>query len=456
MKTFKVILTFLIGGITASAQGNLGAYIDNAANNKFVEIANATNQISTPVDLDFHLDVINRPFELWVNNKGTSNSGGNTVIISDADTDTPSHKYVRDGNAWHFMALSSGIAFGDNGNFATSQDIIDANRNGGKFTGPTLWPSDLSIYGIVGNPPTSQYNGSHLDMIHQSPYGKGIAWESDNVFWIMDGYDLTVKRYNFHGDHGPGQTYHGDGEVRVYKDVSFKKSLTATVPSHCVIDDNKQWLYGCSTGDNKIFRLDITTGLYNKNLTKINNEPLAEYSEFLNATVEEVITTGLDKPVGIDIVGNQLIVTNNGSGELIIYDIDDDFAEMGRITPDYANADLMGVKIGPDGQIYFVDYSNKKVVRIENDQSFPVSTDEILNEATVKIYPNPSNSVMNFDFLETPRSIEILNLNGKLIQSLDLELRTQVDVSDLNAGIYLIKISFEDKVIHRKISVTKS
>ena len=74
----------------------------------------------------------------------------------------------------------------------------------------------------------------------------------------------------------------------------------------------------------------------------------------------------------------------------------------------------------------------------------------------MKIYPNPSNSVMNFDFLETPRSIEILNLNGKLIQSLDLELRTQVDVSDLNAGIYLIKISFEDKVIHRKISVTKS
>ena len=454
MKTFKVILTFLIGALTASAQGNLGAYIDNAVNNKFVEIANATNQISTPVDLDFHLDVINRPFELWVNNKGTSNSGGNTVIISDADTDTPSHNYVRDGNAWHFMALPSGIAFSDNGNFATSQDILDANRNGGKFTGPTLWPSDLSIYGVVGNPPTSNYNGSHLDMVHQSPYGKGIAWESDNIFWIMDGYDQTVKRYDFHGDHGPGQDDHSDGVVRVYNDVSFTKDFSA--PSHCVIDENKQWLYGCNTGDNKIFRLDITTGLYNKNLTKINNEPLAEYSEYLNATVEEVITSGLDKPIGIDILGNQLVVTNNGSGEIIIYDIDDNFSEIGRITPDYTNPDLMGVKVGLDGQIYFVDYQNKKVVRIENDLSFPVSTDEIVKEASVQVYPNPSNAMVNLDFLETPGSIQILNLEGRMIKSVEVSMKTQFDVSDLNAGIYLVKVSFEDKIIHRKITVTKS
>lgn len=449
MKKFTISLIILISSIQLQSQSHLEAYISNSDENDFVQIADATNQISNPVDLDFHLDFSGRPFELWVLNKGTNNSGGSTVLISDADSDNPTHQFIKDGNAWHFLALGSAIAFGDNGNWATSQDILDANRNGGNFTGPTLWSSDLTIYGIVGNPPSSSYNGSHLDMIHQSPYGKGIAWERENVYWVLDGYDNTLKRYDFKADHGPGQDYHGDGVVRVYSDISITKDFN--LPSHIVIDENKQYLYGCNTGGNSIFRIDIKSGSYNKNLTKINNEPLAEYSEFTGSTVEHIITTGLDKPVGIDIVEDHLIVTDNGNEEIVIYDRSD-FSEIGRITIPFTNPDLMGLKVGPDGKIYYVDYSAKKVFRIDNDQAFPLGTSK-LSQKYLSIYPNPSmNSIINVNS-SLSGSIYIRNLTGKTLIAGSIIENLTLDISNLTPGIYFIELIHQEGTISKKFVV---
>ena len=451
MKTITTTALILLISLTSISQSHLDAYINNASKNNFVKIGAVTNSISNPVDLDFHHDMVNRPFELWVVSKGTSNSGGTTVVITDADSDTPTHQYVKDGNAWHFMALPSAIAFGDNDNWATSQDILDANRNGGKFTGPTLWSSDLSIYGVVGNPPNSNYNGSHLDMIHQSPYGKGIAWETENVYWIIDGYDNTLKRYDFKSDHGPGQTSHDDGEVRVYSDVSITKDFS--LPSHIVIDENKNYLYGCNTGGNSIFRVDITTGSYNKNLTKINNEPLAEYSEYTSTSVEEIITLGLNKPVGIDVVDNHLIVTDNGNEEIVIYDLAD-FSEIGRITLPYSNPDLMGVKVGPDGKIYFVDYTSKSVYRIENDQAFPLSTAEISNDIELRISPNPARNSISIISSEIPNNIDVKDMNGRVLMALSPNsLSNVLDISELRAGIYIVQSIFNKVTLVQKIVV---
>ncbi|MCB0738065.1 MAG: hypothetical protein KDC92_11170, partial [Bacteroidetes bacterium] len=125
--------------------------------------------VLSPNDLEFNPDP-DRPNELWVLNPGTERTGASTVIVHGAGTSDQEAEYRIDGNAWHFMALATSLAFGDNGNFATSQGILDANRGyipGVNFTGPTLWTADLNIYAVVGNPVTPTVNGSHLDMIHQ-------------------------------------------------------------------------------------------------------------------------------------------------------------------------------------------------------------------------------------------------------------------------------------------------
>ena len=127
-------------------------------------IAGKGESIDDPTDLDFHPTLTN--MELWVVNRGTEGTGSNTTTIFNAGEEGQTSINKEDGNAWHFMSLTTGIAFSQNGNFGTSPGVYDANHDGGSaFTGPSLWSSDMAIYAEP-----SGGNGSHLDMLHASPY----------------------------------------------------------------------------------------------------------------------------------------------------------------------------------------------------------------------------------------------------------------------------------------------
>ena len=157
------------------------------------QVASSSNQLNSPTDLDFHPVLTN--MELWVCNKGTENSGGSTVTLYNAGEAGQTSVYKQDGNAWHFMSLPTGMAFSQNGNWANSPGVYDANHNGGAaFTGPSLWSSDMNTYAENAGAGT---NGSHLDMLHVSPKSQGIAAETDNAFWLfvlVGFHDLVAKK----------------------------------------------------------------------------------------------------------------------------------------------------------------------------------------------------------------------------------------------------------------------
>jgi len=76
---------------------------------------------------------------------------------------------------------------------------------------------------------------------------------------------------------------------------------------------------------------------------------------------------------------------------------------------------------------------------------------EIENIDFVNIYPNPAQNYIVVEFLmdyET-ENIEILDIVGKTIRQITIESSiTQINISDLEKGIYLIKVG---ETIHRLI-----
>ncbi|MCA9573643.1 MAG: hypothetical protein KC656_37670, partial [Myxococcales bacterium] len=173
------------------------------------------------------------------------------VIYFDPGTEAQTAEVRVDAYGEHFMAFVSSVAFADNGNFATCQESRDEWNVGPQapddFMGPTLWSADLDVFAMVGQafPPGAQ-EGSHLDMLHQSPLCMGIAHEQGNAFWAIDGLAGDVLRYDCVNDHGPGGGDHSDGVIRRYMDVTVTRE--ANIVSHMEYDHATGMLYIADTG----------------------------------------------------------------------------------------------------------------------------------------------------------------------------------------------------------------
>jgi outer membrane protein assembly factor BamB len=339
------------------ADSSVPEFFANATNVKpeFVLIADASARIKEPQDIDFNPT---RPNELWIINKETAMTGGSTVMLTEVGTPNQKFDYRKDGNAWHFMSLPSAIAFGENGNWATTANVQDANHAGGSFTGPTLWSSNLDIYAKDHGP---DKNGSHLDMLHTSPFSMGIAAEIDNIYWVFDGFNGNIVKFNFAADHGPGEHYHGDGKVHRYTEVKVKRE--PNVPSHMVLDAAKEWLYIVDGGNQRILRMNIKTGRKARDLPLVNEE-LAEYWEMLTVTWEEFIPSsfGLKKPCGIAIKDNRLFVSDYETGEVICFNIQTK-AELARVNTGAKG--IMGIALSRENVIYFANSLTNQILKIK-------------------------------------------------------------------------------------------
>ena len=419
-------------------------------------IVNSSSQVNNPRDLDFHpngdLWIINTGYEFYPNNPNpyviiTSansgpNPGGSTVKVTNPGMIGQSDLWQQDGNAWHFMSLPSGIAFSDNGNFATSTSVLDANHwlnqpygIDGKFTGPALWSSDPLIYAQDAGPGT---NGSHLDMLHASPYSMGIASEKDNVFWVYDDYSNDIVRYDFAEDHGPGNDDHADGVVLRYQDMGLN-AINHDIVNHLVLDSEKKWLYFVDGGNKRILRLDITSGdtAANYSAGNMNQDLLAldQYQKKTGFIWEEVVITGLDQPAGIDIIDDRLVVTDHSNGDIIFYDVSNVPAtEIGRVQTNEPG--IMGVVVGPNGRIWYANAALNKVVKIEPSSIIADVEEDQLVLIGNRIYPNPVFNTLHFN--STANFVSISDLNGKLILA-NNNINT-IDVSMFNKGVYFIDV----------------
>ena len=326
-----------------------------------------TDGLNNPRDLDFNTYRSDMN-ELWVINENSatydSNFGGSTVTFYNVGTDSQWTDYRKDSYSGHFMHTASAIAFSDNGGFANTLDIQDANGNpSGYFSGCSLWESDTSVYARVNQ--NGPELGSHWDMLHQSPFSVGIAAETANIYWLFDGFHNTIAKYNFqepHSDHEHGGEDHSDGLVYRYDEVVVER--VSGLSSHMVIDQGTDLLYVCDTGNNRIIRMNINSGSINYSLTPYG-ENIEGYYSMHNAEYETVVDSGLINPTGIDIYNNYLLVSDYSNGEIIIYNIEqqNNFQEIQRIQTNLSN-DVMGIKVGPDGSIWYVCTNSSRLYQI--------------------------------------------------------------------------------------------
>jgi hypothetical protein len=355
--------TLLCLGLLGAFQSNAQNYIDNylSGTPTYTTVANSAQSINMPRDLDFKPNT----HELWVANKGTS-AGGSIVIVYDAGQTTQSSQLRKDSHTGHFMIYPTGIAFGDNGEWASVNEIKNTASPTSTFMGPALWSSDTSIFSRVfqNNWVGSKPLGSHLDMLHQSPFAMGVAHDEGNSYWVFDGHNGNLCKYDFDEDHSPGYDDHSNGKIWRYSDILLTR--LPDVPGHMVKDKATGWLYIVDAGTQRLIRVNTTTGTQAGTLTVPSSgaENLIGYWNMTGATVEVIETFTGTQPSGVDLYNGRLIVSDYQTGDIYVYDITGtNPVQVGTIAT--SQTGIMGVKIGTDGKIWFVNYSQNTVVRID-------------------------------------------------------------------------------------------
>jgi len=331
-------------------------------------IADSSDDLDVPRDLEFHPGS-SRSDELWIVNRATDS----VTIIHDTGLSTQWSEHREDSNRNHFMEEVSAIAFGAYDNefdvqFVTAQESRNTFNGQGSpnnFMGPALWPSSLSHF-AVENQDGGPLLGSHIDMLHESPYGMGVAHDSANAYWYYDGYYGDLVYYDFQDDHDTGEDDHSDGIVRRYSEISLSRS--AGTPSHMVLDKDSGILYIADSGAGRVLWVDTddptttSTNIYNSN-TRM--EPLHEYSSITGVSWG-ILASGMSRPSGIALDGDTLFVSTNGNGQIRAYDLGTTPTTATLLeTVDTAASKIMGLEIGPDGKLYYVDGGLDRVIRLD-------------------------------------------------------------------------------------------
>jgi len=323
---------------------------------EFVVIGTVDDGLNVPRDLEFAPD---HPDQLWVVNGATHG----VVIFSDPGTPEQTAEARVDAYGQHFMAYVSSLAFGVENRFSSCQESRNEWNVGPQepddFMGPSLWSADLDIFAMVNQDfPPNPLEGSHLDMLHQSPLCMGIAHDTGNVFWTLDGIEGHVVRYDFVEDHGPGGSSHVDGIIRRYLNAVVVRE--PEIPSHMELDHDTGMLYIADTAGGRIMRLDTASGATNGDLPN-NWDGADEYTGWDGATFEPVVAEGLDLPSGLALHGGRIFVSDAGTGELVAYEMDG--VEIGRVATSATR--IMGITFGPDDRLYYADGFGNEIVRIE-------------------------------------------------------------------------------------------
>lgn len=75
----------------------------------------------------------------------------------------------------------------------------------------------------------------------------------------------------------------------------------------------------------------------------------------------------------------------------------------------------------------------------------------IKRENMMKIYPNPTSSILFFEGKDQVKNIIVFDISGKIFKNIENSKSNTIDISDLAKGIYFIKIISENTTYVKKV-----
>ena len=190
----------------------------------------------------------------------------------------------------------------------------------------------------------------------------GIAWERDNVYWVVDGFHKAVVRYDFVEDHGVGYDDHSDGIIYLHLDGEL--GYEEGVPAHLELDRDERMLYIADPANERVLKMNVDSGESAGRIGPVQ-EPGTTYERWEGtewSVFLEGATAGFTKVSGLELVGDHVVISDNASGEIIAFDKAGN--EVDRLSTGLVEGALMGMAVRSDSEIWFTNAADAEVWRV--------------------------------------------------------------------------------------------
>ncbi len=109
-----------------------------------------------------------------------------------------------------------------------------------------------------------------------------------------------------------------------------------------------------------------------------------------------------------------------------------------------------GIAIDKSGNLYVSDYGNNTIRKLTKNT---VGLENISINSKLDIYPNPTSGIFTISSSKVipGAKVDVYELSGKLVYSERVKSQTlNIDLSDKPKGVYLVKVSYGEKLISTK------
>ena len=243
-------------------------------------------------------------------------------------------------------------------------------------------------------------------------------------------------------------TFNANGTVT----VNWSSALGSKVTSSPIIDGNGFIYVGCENG--KLYKLKNSTGSivwdYNSGAA-IRSTPAISNKGFIYFSNEQGLLSAVDTTSRLywyykdstainanilHISGTTYIGTLGGK---VIAFWDKDLSTYGRGVSSAVTEPSWGTYQGNN---------RRSGIQVKKTTTVGIQQDQLLS--TIKLYPNPTHDIVYIDGLPENKTytLQVFDMLGKLIETKSIENKGELDLSNYNVGVYIIRIN---NVVYRVI-----
>ncbi len=115
-----------------------------------------------------------------------------------------------------------------------------------------------------------------------------------------------------------------------------------------------------------------------------------------------------------------------------------------------------GLALDASGNLYIADFDNIRIRKITNAGQTTGIEEFTNNNEQLNIYPNPNNGSFVIEpSSATKQTMQVYDINGKLVLSQTINGKTSIDASSLNEGVYNISLQSNEGIINKRVVIVR-